>query len=90
MDFEEIHAIFEEVHDLHQQNEKKTFKKVDPFTKEEFESILEDKNSFLLVAEEIKIIGFINAFINEREGRHTKHKKRFGFAMRTTSFAKIS
>lgn len=75
MDFEEIHAIFEEVHDLHQQNEKKTFKKVDPFTKEEFELLLADKNNFILVAEEIKIIGFINAFISVKEGRHTKKRK---------------
>ena len=75
MDFEEIHSIFEEVHDLHQQNEPNTFKKTDPFTKEEFKSLLQDKQNFFLIAEEIKIIGFINAFILEREGRHTKHKK---------------
>ena len=75
LDFEEIHAIFQEVHDLHLDNTKETFKDIDPFTKEEFEAILEDKNSFLLVAEEIKIIGFINAFISEKEGRHTKFKR---------------
>ena len=75
MDFEEIHSIFKEVHDLHQQNEKKTFKKVDPLTKEEFDILLEDKQNFFLVAEEIKIIGFINAFIKIKEGRHTKKKK---------------
>ena len=75
MDFEEIHSIFEEVHDLHQQNEPNTFKKTDPFTKEEFKSLLQDKQNFFLIAEEIKIIGFINAFILEKEGRHTKPKK---------------
>ena len=75
MDFEEIHSIFEEVHDLHQQNAKKTFKKVDPFTKEEFELLLADKQNFFLIAEEIKIIGFINAFISVKEGRHTKKRK---------------
>lgn len=75
MDFEEIHSIFQEVHDLHLKNTKDTFKDIDPFTREEFELILEDKNSFFLVAEEIKIIGFINAFINEREGRLTKFKR---------------
>lgn len=75
MDFEEIHSIFQEVHDLHLKNEPKTFKKKDPFTKEEFTNILEDKNSFLLIAEEIKIIGFINAFISIKEGRQTKKKK---------------
>lgn len=75
MDFEEIHSIFQEVHDLHLKNEPKTFKKKDPFTKEEFISVLEDENSFLLIAEEIKIIGFINAFISIKEGRQTKKKK---------------
>ena len=75
MDFEEIHSIFEEVHDLHQQSEPNTFKKTDPFTKEEFKSLLQDKQNFFLIAEEIKIIGFINAFILEKEGRHTKPKK---------------
>ncbi len=75
MDFEEIHSIFEEVHDLHQQNEKKIFKKADPFTKEEFELLLADKNNFFLVAEEIKIIGFINAFISVKEGKRTKKRK---------------
>ena len=75
MDFEEIHSIFEEVHDLHLKNTKKTFKKVDPLTKEEFELLLEDKQNFFLIAEEIKIIGFINAFISEKEGRHTKKRK---------------
>lgn len=75
MDFEEIHSIFQEVHDLHQQNKKKTFKKVDPFTKEEFETLLADKQNFFLIAEEIKIIGFINAFITVKEGRHTKKRK---------------
>ncbi len=75
MDFEEIHELFQEVHALHLDNTKETFKDIDPFTKEEFEAILEDEKSFALIAEEIKIIGFINAFINEREGRLTKHKK---------------
>ena len=75
MDFEEIHSIFEEVHDLHLKNTKKTFKKVDPLTKEEFELLLADKQNFFLIAEEIKIIGFINAFISEKEGRHTKKRK---------------
>ena len=75
MDFEEIHSIFEEVHDLHLENTKNTFKNIDPFTKEEFLEVLDDTNSFFLVAEEIKIIGFIHAFINEREGRKTKFKR---------------
>jgi ribosomal protein S18 acetylase RimI-like enzyme len=75
MDFEEIHTIFEEVHDLHLQNTNKVFKNTDPLTKEEFKLALENENSFFLVAEEIKIIGFINAFINEKEGIRTKHKK---------------
>ena len=75
MDFEEIHEIFQEVHDLHLNNTKNTFKNIDPFTKEEFECVLSDKNSFFLIAEEIKIIGFIHAFINEREGRKTKFKR---------------
>lgn len=75
MDFEEIHSIFGEVHDLHLNNTTNTFKDIDPFTKEEFEEVLSDKNSFFLIAEEIKIIGFIHAFINEREGRKTKFKR---------------
>lgn len=75
MDFEEIHTIFEEVHDLHLQNTNKVFKNTDPLTKEEFKLALENENSFFLVAEEIKIIGFINAFISVKEGRHTKKRK---------------
>ncbi len=75
MDFEEIHELFQEVHDLHLDNTNNIFKDGDPFPKEEFEKILSDEKSFFLKAEEIKIIGFINAFINEREGRLTKHKK---------------
>lgn len=75
MDFEEIHSIFGEVHDLHLNNTTNTFKDIDPFTKEEFEEVLSDKNSFFLIAEEIKIISFIHAFINEREGRKTKFKR---------------
>ena len=46
MDFEEIHTIFEEVHDLHLQNTNKVFKNTDPLTKEEFKLALENENSF--------------------------------------------
>ena len=39
MDFEEIHTIFEEVHDLHLQKTNNVFKNTDPLTKEEFDVI---------------------------------------------------
>lgn len=75
-DFKSIHAIFQEVHDHHLNGTVNTFKDVDPFTEDEFNVALKDKNTFLLVAkEETKIIGFILATIIEREGRHTKFKK---------------
>ncbi len=75
-DFKSIHAIFQEVHDHHLNGTVNTFKDVDPFTEDEFNIALKDKNTFLLVAkEETKITGFILATIIEREGRHTKFKK---------------
>ena len=75
-DFKSTHAIFQEVHDHHLNGTVNTFKDIDPFTEDEFNVALKDKNTFLLVAkEETKIIGFILATIIEREGRHTKFKK---------------
>ena len=75
MDFEEIHDIFQEVHNLHLKGTKNTFKDIDPLTREEFEEILNDNNNVFLIAEEIKILGFIHGTIIEREGRKTKFKK---------------
>ena len=75
-DFPGIHAIFQEVHDHHLNGTINTFKDIDPFTKEEFDESIKDKNTFLLVAkEDTNIIGFILASIVEKEGRHTKFKK---------------
>lgn len=75
-DFLGIHKIFQEVHDHHLNGTINTFKDTDPFTKEEFEETIKDKNAFLLIAkEETQIIGFILATIVEKEGRHTKFKK---------------
>lgn len=73
--FQEIHQIFQEVHDLHLNNTNNVFKDEDPFTKEEFIEILNNKNNFFLIAKEDKILGFIHAVIIEREGRKTKFKK---------------
>lgn len=74
-DFLGIHKIFQEVHDHHLNGTINTFKDIDPFTKEEFNEILKDRNTFLLVAKEKEIIGFILATIVEKEGRHTKFKR---------------
>ena len=74
-DFPGIHALFQEVHDHHLNGTINTFKDVDPFTKEEFDEALKDKNTFLLIAKEKEIAGFILATIVEREGRLTKFKK---------------
>lgn len=74
-DFPAIHKIFKEVHDHHLNGTINTFKKVDPFTKEEFKESLKDKDTFLLVAKDKEIKGFVLATIIEKEGRHTKHKK---------------
>ena len=75
-DFPGIHAIFQEVHDHHLNGTINTFKDIDPFTKEEFDESIKDKNTFLLVAkEDTNIIGFLLASIVEKEGRHTKFKK---------------
>ena len=71
-----IHEIFQEVHDHHLNGTINTFKKIDPFTEEEFLEAIKDKKTFLLIAkEESNIIGFILATIIEKEGRHTKFKK---------------
>ncbi len=71
-----IHKLFQEVHDHHLNGTINTFKDVDPFTKEEFEESLKDKNSIILVAKEKEdVIGFVLAQIIEKEGRHTKFKK---------------
>lgn len=74
-DFLGIQKIFQEVHDHHLNGTINMFKKTEPFTKEEFIDALKDKNTFLLVAKEKEIIGFVLATIIEREGRHTKFKK---------------
>ena len=74
-DFLGIHKIFQEVHDHHLNGTINTFKDIDPFTEEEFNEALKDKNTFLLVAKEKEIEGFILATIVEKEGRHTKFKK---------------
>lgn len=74
-DFLGIHTIFQEVHDHHLNGTINTFKDVDPFTEEEFNEALKDKNTFLLVAKEKEIEGFILATIVGKEGRHTKFKK---------------
>ncbi len=75
-DWEGIHKLFQEVHDHHLNGTINTFKDVDPFTKEEFDESLKDKNTFFLVAKEKEnIVGFTLAEITEKEGRHTKFKK---------------
>ena len=75
-DFHGIHAIFQEVHDFHLNGTINTFKDIDPFTEEEFNEAIKDKNTFLLIAkEDSNIIGFLLASIVEKEGRHTKFKK---------------
>ena len=74
-DFLGIHKIFQEVHDHHLNGTINTFKDIDPFTKEEFLESLKDKNTFLIIAKEKEIEGFILATIIEKEGRHTKFKK---------------
>ena len=66
-DFPGIHAIFQEVHDHHLNGTINTFKDIDPFTKEEFDESIKDKNTFLLVAkEDTNIIGFLLASIVEK------------------------
>lgn len=74
-DFLGIHKIFQEVHDHHLNGTINTFKDIDPFTKEEFLESLKDKNTFILIAKEKEIEGFILATIIEKEGRHTKFKR---------------
>ncbi len=74
-DFEKIHEIFVEVHDLHLNGTINTFKDIDPFTKEEFDTMIKDKKTFILVARSKTIEGFIIGEITEREGRHTKFKR---------------
>ena len=75
-DFKDIHTIFQEVHDHHLNGTINKFKETDPFTKEEFDKILKDKETILLVAKEKNIIiGFILATIVKKEGRHTIFKK---------------
>ncbi|MGN1371473.1 MAG: GNAT family N-acetyltransferase [Candidatus Coprovivens sp.] len=74
-DFLGIHKIFQEVHDHHLNGTINTFKDIDPFTKEELLESLKDKNTFILIAKEKEIEGFILATIIEKEGRHTKLKK---------------
>lgn len=76
-DFLGIHNIFQEVHDHHRIGTINTFKNIDPFTEEEFINVLKEKNTFLLVAKERKIMGFLLATIDEKEGRHTISKKSF-------------
>ncbi len=74
--WKEIHELFQEVHDHHLNGTINTFKDVDPFTKDEFDESIKDKNTFILVAKEKNVIlGFALAQIIEKEGRHTKHKK---------------
>ena len=63
------------MHDHHLNGTINTFKDIDPFTKEEFLESLKDKNTFLIIAKEKEIEGFILATIIEKEGRHTKFKK---------------
>lgn len=72
-DFEEVHNIFQEVHDLHLKNTNNIFRRKDPITKEEFEEMLKD--NLFLVAEEDKILGFMNCKINSKEGRLSRPRK---------------
>lgn len=74
-DFSGIHSIFQEVHNHHLNGTINTFKNTDPFTEEEFKEALKDKNTFILVAKDQEIVGFILATLIEKEGRHTKFKR---------------
>lgn len=76
-DFGEIHKIFQEVHDLHLAGTINVFKEIDPLTKEEFQEFLKNKDEIFLIAKDDKdkIVGFLRAVIEEREGRLTKFKK---------------
>ena len=76
-DFQGIHQIFQEVHDLHLAGTINVFKEIDPFTEEEFTESLKNKDELFLIAkdEEDNVLGFLRAIITEREGRLTKFKR---------------
>lgn len=74
-DFDEIHSIFEEVHNLHQQNRPDLFETKSHFTKEEFQNILNDSNQIFLIIKNKHIEGFIHATINNKSSNNTIHYK---------------
>ena len=74
-DFDEIHSIFEEVHNLHQQNRPDLFETKSHFTKEEFQNILNDSNQIFLIIKNKHIEGFIHATINNKSSNNTIHHK---------------
>jgi len=65
-DYSSVHGIITQVHNLHLKNRPDIFNNEDPFNKDYFESLSNDKNSILLVAEnDDKIIGICIATVNE-------------------------
>lgn len=74
-DFKKINEIFNEVHKLHLNNRPDYFKDIDPLSKEDFKSILEDENQILLVNEDKEINAFMRIEISEKTGKLTKYRK---------------
>lgn len=65
-DYEPVHEIITQVHNLHLDNRPDLYKKGDPFNKEYFESLSNNNDSILLVAEDSnKILGICIATIRE-------------------------
>ncbi len=74
--YEEIHKIFQEVHNIHLLGTINTFKDIDPLTKDEYQEFLKKGDIFLIAKDDDnKIVGFARAIIEEHEGRLTKFKK---------------
>lgn len=75
-DYEEIHQIFKEVHNIHLLGTINTFKDIDPLTKDEYQEFLKNGDIFLIAKnDENQIVGFVRAIIEEHEGRLTRLKK---------------
>jgi ribosomal protein S18 acetylase RimI-like enzyme len=65
-DYNSVHEIITQVHNLHLENRSDIFNNQDPFNKGYFESLSNDKNSILLVAENSnEITGICIATVNE-------------------------
>ncbi len=79
-DYTAVHRIMTQVHNLHLDNRPDLYKISDPFDEEYFESLSNDQNSILLVAEnDDEITGICIATIKEVEDSPVQNARKYIF-----------